>query len=109
MTTPTNRLPVAYNGSEPTYTDTGCSLAPSCLNCPFAACIEDYPRMAQKYHQAVRDWAKMQWLEANPCLSVVEVAEAWSVTERTVFRVRARWRSTSGALINTLGNPQHGI
>jgi len=109
MTTTIKRLPLAYNGSEPTYTDTGCSLAPSCLNCPFAACIEDYPGMAQKYHQAARDWAKMQWLAVNPGLSMEQVAEAWGVTERTVFRVRARWRSISSTLINTLGDPQHGI
>jgi hypothetical protein len=107
MTTTIERLPLAYNGSEPTYTDTGCSLAPSCLNCPFAVCIEDEPGMAQNYRQAIRDWAKMQWLEAHPGVSVGQVAEAWSVTVRTVFRVRARWRATSGTLIDTVGHPQH--
>ncbi len=27
--------------AEPTYTDTGCDVGPSCLNCPLSACKHD--------------------------------------------------------------------
>jgi len=34
-----------------TYQDTGCDLAPSCLNCPFPSCRYDFPgtKRAGKY------------------------------------------------------------
>ena len=77
------------------YEDTGCEVSPSCLNCPLPQCKYDDPGWFQKHRRIARDlrvWSTMR----SEGLSVEEVAEHFSVTVRTVFRIMRRCREAAG-------------
>ena len=71
------------------YQDTGCEESPSCLACPFPQCKYDDPAWFRRYQLLERD--RRVW-DALPeeGLPVAEAAERFSVTERTIFRIKAR-------------------
>ena len=79
------------------YEDTGCEISPSCLHCPLPQCKYDDPHWFQRYRRISRDlkvWSTMQ----SEGLTVEEVAERFSVTVRTVFRIMRRCRDAAPEL-----------
>ena len=70
------------------YEDTGCDLAPSCLECPLALCKYDDPNQGQRTRMLMRDTEIMR-LIANG-IKVSEIAESVNTSERTVYRVIQR-------------------
>ena len=75
------------------YVDNGCEVSASCLNCPLPQCKYDDPSWFQKHRRIARDhkvWSTMQ----AEALTVDQVAERFSVTVRTVFRIIRRCRDT---------------
>ena len=95
---PASRRPAHPGGYRPrsqalpetaVYRDSGCPLAPSCLDCPFPFCRHD------------RAHARARFLRANPLyLQIINMSEAGmgthviaeklGVSRRTVFRARAQ-------------------
>ena len=79
--------------------DTGCRLAPSCLNCPLPQCIHDAPTAGQVLRLAGRtrdaEKAKLYWdtVESDgPSTAMAKVREDYGITERTVHRILRRHR-----------------
>ena len=69
------------------YTDNGCHLAPSCLNCPFPVCYLDDPAAVNTHMQRVKE---REQLAAMEFYNSVVAARKLGITERTYFRMRAR-------------------
>jgi hypothetical protein len=72
-----------------TYQDRGCSLAPSCLSCPFEHCRHD-----AEVGRAAKAWSYAQRDEEMRCLhsagiEVGELVEMSGVSKRSVWRVLA--------------------
>ena len=74
---------------ETIYEDTGCELAPSCLNCPFPICIK-YGGRANGYKRHLSDLQKVERISGIP---TKEAARVLNVTVRTVFRILQRVRT----------------
>ena len=74
---------------ETIYEDTGCELAPSCLNCPFPICIK-YEGCANGYKRHLSDLQKVERISGIP---TKEAARVLNVTVRTVFRILQRVRT----------------
>lgn len=78
------------------YQDTGCSLAPSCLNCPFPSCREDDALAFQAARRKEKDrQVEARCMELGPGFFVPRnvaaiVAEEFGLTERTVYRIMGR-------------------
>ena len=76
---------------ETIYEDTGCELAPSCLNCPFPICIKYEGRAngieLQGYKRHLSDLQKVERISGIP---TKEAARVLNVTVRTVFRILQR-------------------
>jgi hypothetical protein len=83
-----DRDPLSY-----IYPDRGCEVEPSCLNCSLPRCKHDDPAEAQRYLRQERDRriATVMRLEG---LTVEAAAERFSVTVRTIWRSKARYRET---------------
>ena len=79
------------------YEDTGCEVSPSCLNCPLPQCKYDDPTWFQKHRRIARDMKVWSTMQAEG-LNVDEVAERFSVTVRTVFRIMRRCREAEADL-----------
>ena len=75
---------VAYDPEDYPYKDTGCSLHPQCLTCPF-------PRCRYELHSGIRKMGvvilsgELTRLRAEG-QSVDEIAQRFSVNKRTVYR-----------------------
>lgn len=77
---------------EANYVDTGCSMAPSCLRCPFARCRYDLEgRVSVKSRKITERHAAILDLDAAGA-TVEEIAAHLGVSRRTVFRVRSEAR-----------------
>jgi sigma-70-like protein len=72
--------------------DEGCEFSPSCLDCPLPRCRYDDPDWFRRWLTQQRD---RQVLEASHQhkLSIRELADRYSVTERTISRMLQRARS----------------
>lgn len=69
------------------YRDTGCSIAPSCLNCPLPRCRYDVQGGARSMRLAVRDpLIKAAYQSGEP---IEVIARRHNVSRRTVHRVVA--------------------
>jgi hypothetical protein len=71
-----------------TYRDTGCSLNPKCLECPFAVC-----RFDDAFYGAIRDardTSIRNMLAAGADVDMV--AKTFGLSRRSVFRVKAAAR-----------------
>ena len=71
------------------YKDTGCDLAHSCLSCPFEVCRYDLPPgtlTLQKVAHRERD-RKIYEKRFEEGWTVIELAEEFGVTTKTVFKV----------------------
>jgi len=66
------------------HKDTGCHIAPSCLNCPLERCV-----LEGRLNFSARSlrWARI-WRLVQAGMKVVEVARQMRVSERTVSRVK---------------------
>lgn len=73
------------------YRDTGCSLAPRCLDCPLPRCRYDEPGGARRLLTETRDAeivvARQQGLPINA------LARQYGLSRRSVFRILRRARS----------------
>ena len=69
------------------YTDNGCHLAPSCLNCPFPVCYLDDAAAVNTHQRLLRERDELSAVEFY---SPAVAARKLGVTERTLFRRRAR-------------------
>ncbi len=81
-------VPLDVLPEDTRYRDTGCSLSPSCLNCPLVRCRYDEPAGAVTVRRADRD-ARILALRRQH-LPVREVARRAGVTTRTVQRALRR-------------------
>lgn len=75
----------------PAHTDTGCSVAPSCLRCPLALCIYEDPRGPRAAKQAGRDHEI--WRLYRTGWSTEALASRHGLSRRQVFRILARVRA----------------
>ena len=78
-------LPENYN-----YRDTGCELAPSCLECPLATCKYDDPAYGRSGRTMFRDREIVRLRTQGSRVS--EIAKSVCTSERTVYRVIQRDR-----------------
>ena len=78
-------LPENYN-----YRDTGCELAPSCLECPLATCKYDDPAYGRSGRTMFRDREIVRLRMQGSRVS--EIAKSVCTSERTVYRVIQRDR-----------------
>ena len=67
------------------YRDTGCDLAPSCLECPLALCKYDDPNSERVDRNVMRDTAIVKLFASG--LKVSEIASRVNISDRTVYRV----------------------
>ena len=72
------------------YRDQGCDLAPSCLRCPVVRCRYDEPGGARKLLQVSRDEAV--WHRRGEGVGIDALAQEFSLSRRSVFRILARGR-----------------
>lgn len=70
------------------YEDTGCDLAPSCLECPLALCKYDDPNGARYSRTVMRDTEIMRLFSQG--LKVSTIALRVDISDRTVYRVIQR-------------------
>ena len=66
------------------YSDDGCDLAPSCLNCPFLTCIKEEPWGKEKFLKKRRAERMLELQEERK--SIKEIARIFEVSTRTVQR-----------------------
>lgn len=77
------------------YKDTGCAVAPACLECPLPVCKFDDPTAAvtkrvRAHHEAiVRLYESTDWSKG-------ELARFFGVSKRTIFRVLANYAKNRG-------------
>lgn len=77
------------------YHDTGCKYFPSCLNCPLPECLYDNPQGLAEYRaqqRLERDRSAVAII-LRENLTAREAAERFGKTERTIYRILARWRA----------------
>ena len=77
-------LPENFN-----YADTGCELAPSCLECPLAICKYDDPTYGERHRTTFRD-REITRLRLRG-MKVSDIAMAVGTSERTVYRITKRY------------------
>ncbi len=71
-----------------TYRDSGCDLFASCLSCPLPWCRYDVPGGVRAILNEIRD-REIKRLRRETDLTVEQIAERFSVSRRTIFRVLA--------------------
>jgi hypothetical protein len=71
------------------YEDEGCSLSPSCLNCPFPRCLFEMPWGNRKQAIAERN-AEINRLFALSGISENELAARFKLSKRTIRRALAK-------------------
>lgn len=88
----------AGNGQAPEYanwSDSGCDLNPSCLECPLPRCVEEEPRGRQKMRMGARTKAMLAMRRQGQ--TVKEIAACFSLSVRTVQRA---FRGKNGKTAN---------
>jgi hypothetical protein len=68
------------------YTDRGCDLYPSCLNCPLPRCRYEDPGGAAAMLRTGRDASILRLAEEGG-VTVDELARMFGLSRRTIFRV----------------------
>lgn len=92
-----------------TYTDTGCAVAPACLECPLPTCKFDDPaatvarRVTAQHEAIVRLYKSTDW-------SKIELARFFGVSKRTIYRALANYPKNRGLdevgmMLDTPGTP----
>ena len=77
------------------YQDDGCEVCPSCLACPLPLCRYDDPGGFRNWQQREkRAKAKAIIASGHSRPLVTEMAVAFGITERQVYRIMARERLT---------------
>ena len=76
------------------YEDTGCDLAPSCLECPLALCKYDDPNVARYDRAVMRDTEIMRLFAEG--FKVSAIALKVNISSRTVYRVIQREFGSTG-------------
>jgi hypothetical protein len=74
------------------YSDSGCDLYPSCLNCPLPRCRYEDPGGAAAMLRTGRD-ANIRRLARQENVGVDRLAEMFGLSRRTIFRVLSAGRS----------------
>ena len=77
------------------YEDTGCEVSPSCLNCPLPQCKYDDPIGFRRSRRLARDLEVLTAMRVEG-LTVEQAAKRFSVTVRTVYRIKGRCREDAG-------------
>lgn len=70
------------------YADTGCELAPSCLECPLALCKYDDPDLLMRSNKVMRDTEILRLYSSG--VKVSKIAVIVNTSERTVYRIIQR-------------------
>ncbi len=70
------------------WQDTGCELAPSCLECPLALCKYDDPSRGQRNRKIMRDKEIVKLRGKG--LRVSNIAKITNTSDRTVYRIIRR-------------------
>ena len=78
------------------YADTGCAVAPSCLRCPLARCIEDEPAALSR---ARRD-REIAMIHDRYGASPELLARTYGITGRQVFRILRRAREAADRAVS---------
>ena len=85
-----HRIPLVDRRPEEThYRDTGCELAPSCLQCPMERCVYDEPEGGRGAERASRD-AEIYKLYREQRQDIQALAARFGVSRRTIHRAVAR-------------------
>ncbi|MCJ7576595.1 MAG: helix-turn-helix domain-containing protein [Dehalococcoidia bacterium] len=66
------------------YEDKGCELSPSCLNCPFASCLEEEPWGKERFLKHRRAQRMLRLKREGK--SIKDIARIFGVSARTVQR-----------------------
>jgi hypothetical protein len=74
------------------YRDTGCSLAPSCLDCPLPRCRYDQPGGARRLLTETRD-EEIVRRRATERVPVETLARQYALSRRSVFRILRKARA----------------
>jgi hypothetical protein len=74
-----------------TYKDTGCEVAPFCLQCPLPQCKYDDPIWYQHYRRRGRDHLILAVHESDGA-TVFELAQRFHLSPRTIHRTLRRVR-----------------
>ena len=94
-------LPENYN-----YVDTGCELAPSCLECPLAICKYDDPTWHSRSRTVMRDQEIVRLRTKG--LRVADIAKIAKTSDRTVYRVIQRDLGTARLSSKRVVRPRSG-
>ena len=70
------------------YIDTGCELAPSCLECPLALCKYDDPHTRVRSNKVMRNTEILRLYRSG--VKISNIAAQVNISERTVYRVIQR-------------------
>jgi hypothetical protein len=68
------------------YQDEGCELSPSCLECPFSACVEDGKVGPAAITRSLRDAAIVK-MYSEKHISAAKLARRFHIVPRTIFRI----------------------
>ena len=86
------------------YRDTGCEINPSCLRCPLARCQFDEPESERrKLIIDARD-REIAFIRRRHGATIKDLASAYGLTRRTVFRIIAERRASEGSEKRDAGN-----
>lgn len=75
--------------------DEGCEMSPSCLDCPLPRCRYDDPEWFRRWLHEQRDRKVLEASQGGK-VSIRQLAERFSVTERTICRMLERAREAVG-------------
>lgn len=76
------------------YSDKGCDLFPSCLNCPLPRCRYEEPGGAAALMRSGRDASIIRMADVEG-LSVDALAQMFGLSRRTIFRVLRAGRTVT--------------
>jgi len=79
---------VNRKASDIEYGDDGCDVHPRCLECPLSVCKHDNPRPYLVWRKQQKD--KQMEVIIDQATSPTAAAEILGITERTVYRIKAR-------------------
>jgi hypothetical protein len=84
------------------YQDEGCRFWHACLSCPFPCCVFELPGGPSRAMHAFRDGEIRRLYAAGT--SAVEIADRFSVTRRSVYRILGGVRRRGGNRQSAAGN-----
>jgi len=74
---------------ETSHIDGGCDVSPTCQDCPLPECKYDNPVGAAQYRREAKDREVLE-IMVRESLNVREAAIRFSVTERSIYRLKLR-------------------